>query len=216
MLRVGLTGGVASGKTVVAARLAERGAATCDADAIVEELYEAHAPGAAAVAALFGERLLDASGAVDRGALGSVVLAEEGARRRLEAAIHPLVRARLATWFASLAGHAPAPEVAVAEAALLVETGAYRDFDRLVVVSAPLAARRERARAAGWATERFDLVAAAQLADGAREAVADYVVRNDGDTDTLAAKAAELWRLLEEDAASLASGCPLPPRRVRK
>jgi len=211
VLRVGLTGGVASGKTAVAAMLAERGAATCDADGIVEELYEPNAPGAAAVAALFGERLLDASGAVDRRALGAVVLGDEEARRRLEAAIHPLVRSRLASWFAAVAACAPAPGVAVAEAALLVETGAYRTLDRLVVVSAPLALRRRRALAAGWAEERFARVVAAQADDATRDAAADYVVRNDGDLGTLAAITAGLWQLLLEDAASLAAGRPLPP-----
>ena len=215
MLRVGLTGGVASGKSVLAGMLAEHGAATCDADRLVEELYRPRAVGTAAVAALFGEDVLDVSGAVDRHALGRVVMGDTMARRRLEAAIHPLVRAQLAAWLDSLAARDPAPKVAIAEAALFVETGTYRDFDRIVVVSAPMALRRERARAAGWTTSRFEQVVAAQLDDAGREAVADYVICNDATAEALARRAADLWRLLCEDATSLASGRPLLPRRPR-
>jgi dephospho-CoA kinase len=197
VLRVGLTGGVASGKSTVARLLGERGAAVTDADVLVEELYRPRAAGALAVAALFGARLLDPAGAVDRNALGSLVLNDAAARRRLEAAIHPLVRERIGAWLDALEAGDPAPEVAVVEAALLVESGAYRDYHRVVVASAPLAVRRQRALSAGWAIERFDQVAAAQVDDAAREAVADYVIRNDGDFAALAAAVDDLWpRLL--------------------
>ena len=100
------------------------------------------------------------------------------------------------------------------EAALLVETGTFRDYDRLVIVAAPEAARLARAIAKGWSEARFRRVAAAQAADEAREAVADYVVRNEAGLPALAAAAERLWALLVEDACRLEEGAPLPPRRL--
>jgi dephospho-CoA kinase len=150
---------------------------------------------------------------VDREALARLVLADAAARRRLEEAVHPLVRKSVEGWLAALAHASVLPGVAVVEAALLVETGAYRGQDRVVVVSAAYETRRERALAAGWTAERFSQVVAAQLDDSAREAVADYVVRNDDGVDALERAAGGLWTMLQEDALLLAAGRPLPARR---
>ena len=194
MLRVGLTGGVASGKSEVARLLAARGAAVLDADAIVDALYRPGAGGAAAVAALFGPEVLTSAGGVDRGCLARRVLDDPAARRRLEAAVHPLVRAEVADWLAAQERSPHPPEVAVVEAALLVETGSFREYDRLVVVTAPLATRRARARAAGWESERFERIASVQADDGRRAAVAHFVVRNDGDLGALERAVDALWQ----------------------
>jgi dephospho-CoA kinase len=209
MLRVGLTGGVASGKSTVASLLAERGAAVRDADAVVRRLYLPGGPGARAASELFGERVLTAAGGVDHAALAAVAFADLDSRRRLEEAIHPLVRADIDAWLAGLAVLDPPPAVAVVEAALLVETGSYRAYDRLVTVSAPAALRRARALASGWGAAAFDRVVAAQVDDAAREAVADYVVRNDEGASALRAAVGELWFALRADAALLAAGRPL-------
>ena len=214
MLRVGLTGGVASGKSAVARLLAGRGAAVRDADAVVRRLYLPGRRGARAVAKLFGSRVLDAAGGVDHAALAAVVLADDAARRRLEAAVHPLVRADLGRWLRRLGGRATVPPVAVVEAALLVETGSYRDYHRLVTVSAAPALRRARALAGGRSEQAFARLAAAQLGDAAREAVADYVVRNDAGVDELRAAVDRLWLALLADAGRLAAGRPLPARRI--
>lgn len=202
---MGLTGPVASGKSRVAGLLAELGAVVRDADIVVEELYAGGA-GARAVRDLFGASVIGPDGAVDRRALGRVVLAEGTARQRLEAAIHPLVRAELARWLDGLESTTAAPTVAVVEAALLVETGAYRDYHRLLVVRAPLAVRRQRALDAGWSAETFDRIAAVQASDEARAAAADYVVDNSSDAAALAAATARVWQQLVGDAAALASG----------
>ncbi|MGD1147350.1 MAG: dephospho-CoA kinase [Thermoanaerobaculaceae bacterium] len=214
MLRVGLTGGVASGKSTLASVLADFGAAVCDADDLVEELYRPGGSGAEAVRDLFGASVFLAGGGVDRKALAGIVLADGTARRRLEAAIHPQVRARVAGWFEGLRRRERPPEVGVVEAALLVETGSYEEYDRLVVVTGPESARRARALAAGWPPERLDAVIAAQLSDVERAAVAHYVVCNDRQRGDLAHAAATLWVLLTEDAARLAEGLPLLERRV--
>jgi dephospho-CoA kinase len=213
VLKVGLTGGVASGKSTLAGFLSRLGAAVCDADLVVAELYRPGRPGALAVQELFGQGALATDGGVDRDALARLVLANPSARRRLEEAVHPLVRGSVEGWFAALSHASVLPGVAVVEAALLVETGAYRDQDRLVVVAAPYEARRTWALAAGWTAKKFAQVVAAQLDDEAREAVADYVIVNDRGPDALERAARELWSFLQEDAGTLAAGAPLPARR---
>jgi dephospho-CoA kinase len=215
VLRVGLTGGLASGKSTLAALLAGHGAAVRDADELVAGLYGPGAEGTRLVAELFGAEMLDAGGAVERRRLGALVLRDPERRRRLETAVHPLVRAEIARWFAELEARTPAPEVAVLEAALLVETGSWRDYHRLVVVTAPAEVRRARALAAGWPADAIDLVVEAQASNAEREAVADYVVRNEGDSEDLVAAADRLWAALRRDAKLPASGEPsssdLPP-----
>ena len=213
MLRVGLTGGLASGKSTLAALLAGHGAAVRDADELVAGLYQPGAAGVRLVTELFGTALMTAGGAVDRHRLGALVLRDPTRRGRLEAATHPLVRAEIARWFAELEARTPAPEVAVLEAALLVETGSWRDYHRLVVVTAPVELRRARARAAGWPADAIDLVFAAQASDAQREAVADYLVPNEGDSGNLVAAAGRLWAALVEDATALAAGRSPVPRR---
>lgn len=131
MLRVGLTGGIACGKSHVLRRLAAHGLATVDLDAVAHGLM---APGGAAyadVVAAFGPRILAPDGAIDRKALGARVFADASARARLDALVHPRVRAEEARRAAGLAGR---PGVLVTDAALLVEAGAHLRFDRLVVV----------------------------------------------------------------------------------
>lgn len=213
MLSVGLTGGVASGKSEVAALLSAHGAAVRDADAVVADLYEPGREGARAVATLFGSRVLDGEGRVDRVVLRELVLADAGGRSALEAIVHPLVRAEVGRWLATLEGRGGGPAVAVIEAALLVETGAFRAYHRLVVVSSPLETRRQRALAAGWSADRFQRTAAAQASETEREAVADYVVRNQGSRAALAGEVDTLWSLLLADEAALRRGEPLPARR---
>lgn len=213
MLKVGLTGGVASGKSAVAALLAARGAAVRDADALVAELYEPGTPCTQMIAERFGGEVLAADGSVDRRPLGRMVMADAEARRWLESVVHPAVRSVIAAWLGALRSTCPAPDVAVVEAALLVETGSWREYDRLVVVSAPLELRRQRATDAGWESEAFERVLAAQLGDPQREAVADYVVLNCGGRDELAAAVVHLWRWLEEDAVAAGNGQRLAPRR---
>jgi dephospho-CoA kinase len=213
ILNVGLTGGVASGKSTVSRLLAEHGAAVHDADTIVRRAYLPGRAGAAAVAKLFGERVLTAAGGVDHAALAAIVLTDASARRRLERAIHPIVRAEVRAWLAELARLDTPPLVAVVEAALLVETGGYRDYHRLVTVSADVELRRARALAAGWDDVVLAGVLAAQLDDRGREAAADYVIRNDEGSLNLCAGVDRVWRELRADAALLAAGKALPRRK---
>jgi dephospho-CoA kinase len=137
-LRVGLTGGLAAGKSTVGRWLEEAGFPIMDADRTVAELHEPGAAGAAAVEALFGDDFLLDDGGTDRSRLAELVFADEVARHRLEAMIHPLVRDR----FEAFAADKP---VAVLEATLLVESGLYAECDLVVTVEADPELRLQRA-----------------------------------------------------------------------
>jgi len=192
-LRLGLTGGLASGKSTVARLLAERGARVVDADRLVAELYRAGEPGALAAAELFGPRVLDASGAVDRERLAEIVFTDPEARLRLERAVHPLVRER----FAEIARGA-AEGVVVLEATLLVEAGYAPGFDRVVTVEADPKARLERAVARGMSEAEARRRLAAQGDGAPRRAAADTVIRNDGDLAALERQVEDFWRTLHQ------------------
>ena len=135
MLRVGLTGGIACGKSHVLRRLAARGLPTLDLDEVAHELMAPGAPAHAEVVAAFGRGVLAGDGGIDRRALGARVFVDEAARERLNAIVHPRVRAEEARQAARVAGRGGS--VFVTDAALIVETGVHLGFDRLVVVHCP-------------------------------------------------------------------------------
>lgn len=194
--RVGLTGGLASGKSTVAKLLAEAGFQVVDADAIVAELYAPGQPGARAVAEIFGANYLDKGGAVDKPRLARLVFADDAARASLEAAIHPLVRAsfsRLGTAAAGPADVAPArPRPIVLEATRLVEAGYAPDFDLIVTVEAAPEIRLARAVARGLTSEEARRRLAAQGDGSARRAAAHKVIDNNGSLVQLHAQVDEL------------------------
>lgn len=178
--KVGLTGGIASGKSTVARWLAEAGFTVVDADGIVRELYAPGQPGAAAVRELFGPEALRPDGGVDHAAVARRVFADAAERRRLEAAIHPLVRQRFTEIAAATAGG-----VAVYEATLLVEAGQAPHFDLVVTVEADPEVRIARAVARGMDEAEARRRLAAQGSGDARRAAAQRVIRNDGDLAAL-------------------------------
>lgn len=190
MLRVGLTGGIASGKTTVSDALREHGAVVIDADLLAREVVEPGTPGLAAIVARFGPGVLTEDGRLDRAALGQIVFADAQDRRDLEAIIHPAVRARAA----DIEAVAPADAVVVQVIPLLVETGQHDDFDVLVVVDAEpdhqLARLRQRN---GLDPEAAQARIAAQAARHERLAVADVVLDNTADHDELRRQIDRLW-----------------------
>ncbi|MFI9641597.1 dephospho-CoA kinase [Micromonospora sp. NPDC051925] len=190
MLRVGLTGGIGSGKSAVAARLAERGAVIVDSDRIAREVVAPGSEGLAAIVAAFSDRVLAADGALDRAALGAVVFADEAARRRLEEITHPRVRARTAELFAA----APTDAVVVNDVPLLVEVGLAPTYHLVVVVQTALDIRLERlGRDRGMTRAEAERRIAAQADDARRRAAADVVLHNDGALDELHAAVDALW-----------------------
>ena len=189
MLRIGLTGGIGSGKSTVAALLAARGAVVVDADRIAREVVEPGTPGLAAVVGAFGPGVLTADGALDRAALASIVFADPEARARLDGIVHPLVRARAQ----EVVARAPEGAVVVQDVPLLVETGQAGQYDLVLVVEADLETRVARLVLRGLSEEDARARIAAQATDEQRRAVADVVLDNSGAPDALAAQVERLW-----------------------
>ena len=132
MLKVGLTGGIACGKTVVRRRLEEQGIPTLDADAVVHRLLQSGTEVTRRIAESFGEKVIASDGSVDRRALGAIVFGDEEARRKLNAIVHPGVWREIERFFEER--EKASDPVAVVDAALMIETGSYKRYDFLVVV----------------------------------------------------------------------------------
>lgn len=175
-LRVGLTGGIASGKSTVGAMLAELGCVVTDADALVADLYGPGERGAAAVAELFGPAMLKPDGSVDREALGHLVFGDPASRKRLEQAVHPLVGQR----YLEVVEAAGDGAVVVFEVPLLAEGGGRGRYDAVVTVEAPEQLRLDRAVERGLDREQAEARMAAQATSEQRRAVSDFVIENSG------------------------------------
>jgi dephospho-CoA kinase len=201
MLRVGLTGGLSSGKSTVAAVLRELGAVVFDSDEIVRRLYDPGQPGTEAALELFGDAVLDESGRVDRARIAQIVFADPARRHALEARIHPLVRQERDRRFA--AAREKGAAVAVAEASQLLESKIESDFDRVVVVVAPDAERVRRWEEKGGDPEDARRRIRSQLPSAEAMDRADDVIVNDGSLEDLRAKVTELWQSWTADPRTL-------------
>lgn len=191
-LVVGLTGGIGVGKSLVAQYFAELGARVVDADELARVAIERGSDGFDDVVERFGEEILR-DGDIDRKALAAIVFSDPSARRDLEAIVHPRVRQLFNRVLADLA----AGEVLIYEIPLLVETSAEGNFDCIITVEAPLELRRERLLKRKMALSEIDRRIANQADEAARTAVADMVIRNDGDEDQLLRSVENIWEDLE-------------------
>jgi dephospho-CoA kinase len=203
MLRVGLTGGLASGKSTVAAFFRELGAFHVDADRIANELI---APGGAAereVVARFGSGIVGGTGAIDRKTLAAIVFADPRALADLNALVHPRVRGEIGRRIGDReSGASPAP-VALVDAALLVESGLNHDLDALIVVSCNEETQIARAVARGGLAEgeaRARVAAQAPLQQ--KLDAADYVIDNEADLDETKRQVRDVWAELLRDRRS--------------
>jgi len=202
MLRVGLTGGLASGKTTVAKMMEARGAYVIEADIIAHELMNPGGPIYEEVVKRFGQSIVNKNdmGSIDRAKLGTIAFGE-GRITELNQIVHPAGIRRQEEWMAEIGMKDPTA-IAVVEAALILEAGVNGRFDKLVVVACSLEERlrrfKERALAAGMAeeaaTERFNSIVAAQLPDDDKAAVADYVIDTSG---TLAHTESQISALMD-------------------
>jgi dephospho-CoA kinase len=199
MLRVGLTGGLASGKSTVAALFRDLGAYHVDADEIAHDLLAAGGRARDEVAARFGTEVVAADGSIDRKRLAAVVFSDPRALADLNAIVHPKVREEIARRVARHdAGLDPAP-IAIVDAALLVEAGSRRDLDALVVVTCRPETQVSRAVARGGLTEEEARARiAAQAPAAAKLEAADYVIDNDGPIEETARRTREVWTALLE------------------
>ncbi len=195
-MRVGLTGGVASGKSTVAAIMADLGAVVIDADQLAREVVEPGTPGLEAVVAEFGAEMLGDDGRLDRPKLGALVFADEEKRRRLEGILHPLIRARSA----EIEAAAPKDALVVHDIPLLAESGQGDRFDAVVVVDVPVETQVERmVRDRSWTKEDAESRVAAQASREERLAIATYVVENTGTRDDLRDRVTEVVDRLRQE-----------------
>jgi dephospho-CoA kinase len=186
VLRVALTGGIGSGKSLVGEILEELGALVIDSDQLAREVIERGSPGYEEVITAFGDSILS-EGQIDRAKLAAVVFKEKDLRKKLESIIHPLVREAAE----KLARNLPSGAILVNQIPLLVESDGAKRFDYVITVSADEDIRRERLRLRGLKDYEITERMAAQVADLDREKIANYILRNDGSI-------AELTRAVEE------------------
>ncbi|KAA9087140.1 dephospho-CoA kinase [Microbacterium radiodurans] len=193
---IALTGGIASGKSTIASRLAEHGAVVVDADAIVRDVQ---APGSrvlAEIAGEFGSEVLAVDGALDRAALATIVFGDAAALQRLNGIVHPAVRAESQRRFEA-ARRERADAVVVYDVPLLVEARVDDPWDEIVVAHAPADVRRERLqRLRGMSADEAERRIRSQVDDDARLAIADVVIDTGGDLAETLAQTDELWRRL--------------------
>ena len=194
MIVLGLTGSIGMGKSTTAAMFEALGAPVYDADAAVHALYAAGGGAVGAVEALF-PGVTDAAGAIDRAALAARVVGDPEALRRLEAAVHPLVGAHRAAFFAAVA-HA---EVVVVDVPLLFETGGERSVDAVAVVSAPAELQRARVLSRpGMTPAKLDAILARQTPDADKRARADFVIDTGRGLDAARAQVAAVLARLRD------------------
>ena len=190
MFRIGLTGGIGSGKSTVSARLAAHGATVIDYDLLAREAVELGTPALAAIAERFGDDVIAADGTLDRTALGAVVFCDDAARADLEAITHPAI------WDLAIAREATVPDdaVVVHDHPLLVEVGMAAFCDLVVVVDVPEDVQVERLVTMRGMTEADARARiAAQSSREERAAVADVVLDNTGSIEDLEARVDEIW-----------------------
>lgn len=204
-LRVGLTGGIASGKTTVARTFRRLGAVVIDADVIAHDLLEPGGSAYDAVVARFGDGILDRERRIDRSALGAIVFSDSTARADLDALLHPQILSQAERRITFELARRPAP-VAVLEAALLVETGLYRRFDRLVLAACSRDAQLQRLTARGLTPEQAFARIEAQGPLEAKKAVADFIVDTEGTLEQTRTQTERVYASLVAEHADRAAG----------
>ena len=188
MLVVALTGGIGAGKSTVAQNFAELGALVVDADQLARMAIERGSDGFAEVLLRFGDEII-LNGDIDRKKLAEIVFSDEGARKDLEKIIHPRVQAT----FAEVIENLEHDDILIYEIPLLAETDAAEKFDYIITVEADIELRKERLLKRGLYISQIEKRMAAQASQESREAIADSVIRNDGDEDSLLRQVENLW-----------------------
>lgn len=202
---IALTGGIASGKSTIARRLAELGAVVVDADQIVRDVQQPGSPVLAAIADEFGEGMLQPDGALDRAALAGRVFGDGAAVTRLNAIVHPAVRAESAHRFAE-AREADPSAVVVYDVPLLVEARVDDPWELIVVAHAPAGIRQDRlVELRGMSEADAAARIASQVPDETRLAIADAVIDTTGSLEDTVRQVDELWATLPERLAARAA-----------
>lgn len=207
MYLIGLTGGIASGKSLVSTRLAEHGAIIVDADVLAREVVEPGTEGLAQIAEHFGPSVISADGSLNRPALGAIIFSDPEQREKLNAITHPAVWKRAREMFAA----APSNAVVVYDVPLLVEgaKGRQLDFDLIVVVNASTETRLHRLmELRGMTREEAGHRLNSQASDTERLAVADVVIDNNGSVDEALEQVDALWAKASAAASAMSGAEP--------
>lgn len=194
VLRVALTGGIATGKSYVLRRMQAAGLPVVDADVLSREVVAPGTPGQSAIASRFGDQVIQAGGSLDRARLAEIVFSDRTARADLEAIIHPAVRERIEQFFAAL----QPGQVGVADIPLLYETGRQAEFDAVIVAACPRELQVSRIMARDGATrEQAERRIAAQLPIEEKVARAGYVIDTSGEYAATNARVDEVIEALK-------------------
>ena len=200
MLKVGLSGGIATGKSFVVSVLGELGCEVSDADALAHAAIAPGQPAYDEIIDTFGRDVRAADGKIDRARLGAIVFADPAARERLNAIVHPRVFAAQAAWFAELERRRP-DVIAVVDAALMIETGSYRRFDKLVVIHCRPELQLERLMNRNQLTREAALARIdAQMPSAEKLKYADYAIDTSGSFDETRRQVVELYGKLRATA----------------
>lgn len=188
MLRVGLTGGIGSGKSAVAQLLAELGAVVIDSDQLAREVVAPGTSGLSQIEERFGASVIE-NGRLDRAALAKIVFADEKARLDLEEITHPLIRERFEQAIKDL----PKDAIVVNEVPLLVEKELQNGYDVVITVESRDDIKRKRLESRGMSAQEIDSRVKAQASDQMRRSLSDVVITNDGGWEDLRATVTTLW-----------------------
>ena len=201
MLKVGLTGNIAAGKSTVAEVWRSLGATVVDADELSRRAVDPGTPAFSAIAAEWGERVMEPDGGLDRAALRRIVFADPAARERLEQIVHPAVAALRDQLYREARERGEA--LVVADIPLLFEVGLVDEFDVVVLVDAPVETRLARLIGdRGLDPDEAQRMIAAQMPSELKRARADYVIQNAGSRDDVERRAQEVWEELQRRAAA--------------
>ena len=202
MLRVGLTGGIAAGKSTAGRMFADLGCHLINSDDITHQLFEPGETVHSAVVGAFGKEVLSADGRIDRRILGEIVFSDPAARAKLNGLVHPAVIQRHREWLEEKEQQYP-QGVAIVDAALMIEVGTYKNYDKVIVVTCTPAIQRQRLRARSNLTEeQIDARILAQMPMEAKVKFADFVIDSSGDLSKTRRQVEEISSKLQELAAS--------------
>jgi dephospho-CoA kinase len=203
-LLVGLTGGLATGKSTVSAILRSLGCIIIDADVLAREVVEPGQPALAAIAQEFGAEVLQADGSLDRKRLGAIVFADPARRRRLEAITHPAIRDRYLSQLAALEAQG-FEGIVVWDAPVMIESGGYQHVDELVVVVTDAATQRTRALSRDGDRADAERKIASQMPLADKAALADFVIDNSGTREETEARTRAVHAALLAEQRALAA-----------
>jgi len=198
MLRVGLTGGIATGKSTVGAMFVELGCHLIESDQITHQLFEPGQAVHAAVVKQFGNRILALDGTIDRRILGDIVFRDPQARGKLNSLVHPAIIQRQQEWLKEMQAQDP-HGIAIVDAALMIEVGTYKNYDKVIVVTSSSELQKERLRArSALSDEEIESRIRSQMPNEEKIKYADFVIDNSGAIESTRVQVETVYRQLQE------------------